>query len=169
MKLLEVSALAIRFIGIFLFIFSLQHFMVWLLSTREFEEGADVVIAIFFMYGLPLILSLALILLPVSIAKVITPKSSVAETENTEGTIRFLYASTIVLGLYLIASALPDISYISLTLISIYKFDAINASTSTTDNTIQLIASLIELAIGLLLTLKTQAVIAVISKAKKRI
>lgn len=169
MKLLEVSALAIRFIGIFLFIFSLQHFMAWLLSSKGFDEGAAVAIAIFFIYGFPLILSLAFILLPVSIAKVITPKSSVVETENTEGTIRFLYASTIVLGLYLIASALPDISYISLTLISIYKFDVINASTSTTDNTIQLIASLIELAIGLLLTLKTQAVIAVISKVKKQI
>ena len=166
MKLLEVSALAIRFIGIFLFIFSVQHFMAWLLSSKGFDEGADVAIAIFFMYGFPLILSLAFILFPVSIAKVITPKSSVAETENTEGTIRFLYALTIVLGLYLIASALPDIVYTGLTIISIYKFDAINASTSTTSNTISLISHFTELAIGLLLTLKTKAVISIISKAK---
>lgn len=167
MKLIEISALAIRFIGIFLLINSLQHLAAWLISATEFDSSDDISINILFLYGFPLIFSLALILFPVSIAKVTTPKSSIAETENTEGTIRFLYASTIVLGLYLIASALPNIAYIGLTLISIYKFDAINASTSTADNLIRLIATFIELAIGLLLTLKTQAVIAVISKAKK--
>ncbi len=170
MKLVEISALAIRIIGLFLLFSTLQYFSTWLIALKNVgaSDGAiDVQLVNFIIYGAPALISFVLIAFPVSVAKILTPRSSEISNENDQATVRFLYALVIAIGLFIIAKALPDIAYNILMLISIKSYNTINGDSSINDYIISTIVSFFELFIGYVMAVRTERVLSVINKARQ--
>ena len=170
MKLVEISALAIRIIGIFLLFTTLQYFSAWFIVFKDVgasEEFISKQLVNFTLYGIPAFISLVLILFPVTVAKVLVPRSSEAANENDQATIRFLYAFVVAIGLFVIARALPDIAYNILTLISINLSQPINGAGSMNEYIISTIVSFIELFIGGIMVVRTESVLSAVNKARQ--
>jgi hypothetical protein len=169
MKLIEISALAIRIIGIFLLFRTLKYFVAWFIALRNVgvSEVVNEQLANVTVYGIPAFISLVLILFPVSLAKILVPKSSEVADENDQATIRFLYALVVAIGVYIIAKALPDIAYNILTLISINSFYPMNGGDALNEYIINTIVSFIELFIGFVMAIKTERVLSAIKKARQ--
>lgn len=172
MKLYEATALAIRILGIYLLLDAIS-FAVDLYGQREQFiamrelDFLDILIPLFFSsIGFFTLTGLICIKFPVSIAKYVVPTSSVNQPTINLNSNDFSNLAITILGLYILSWAIPDVIYNALMIIKGNYFNSSNAEIY--EFVINEAATMIELSIGLYLTLSSAGVNILISRFRGR-
>lgn len=163
MKLLPLAALAVRVLGIYLFIKTV--------STVPFEikhiidsPKNNFLTAYLFYNGLIFVVSMIFILFPKSAAKLLIPIESDSSTEAQIDYQKLEACAFAILGMYVLSYAVPDLFYNAIFLMKVFVLQDQDWSDYSKQFTVNFIVTCIEIVIGLVLLLGTKGLIRLITK-----
>lgn len=156
MKLLEVGALAIRIIGILLLLKILGGFTSWLIAFNEVSSPALTTPQLVSYYVFPFLISLVFIKFPLTLAKVVVPRSSEQSSELSGDSGSIQLAGFIILGVYLVANAIPDFLH---NLMLIFSYSRSESRLELPGLYAAELATVIEAAVGLYLVLGAKGLV----------
>ena len=165
MKITEVTALGIRVFGILFLLKLASSFTAWYMSIDSSVEPSYSKIQLLFTYIVPFLLSLIAIKFPVFLAKLLISTSSQPSQElETDGK-SIQLAAFVILGVFILSYAIPDLIHNALIIIALNKEEA------QVDNYpyyINEITTFIELAIGLYLAIGANGIYKTIERLRSR-
>lgn len=161
MKLTEFAALGFRLFGLYLLLNAITGFIAWVAANSAVAQPALTTVQVGLIYLLPVAISLALILFPVTLAKLVVPSSRVPSPELRFESSGLLHAGTALLGLYFVARAIPDFVHNIMVLVAL---DQHMQSSQRTEAYINEFITVIELAVGLYLVFGARGLVHLIER-----
>lgn len=157
MKIIEVSALSLRAMGIFLFLKLFGALMGWLAASESLRVAVQEALSkphLIAIFAIPIGISLVLMKFPLTIARAITPIASTSELEmSSDGSV--FTTGICLLGVYFIARSVPDLLY---NLIYIIMYSGVEDSLGLKRAYLNEFITVIEMAIGLYLALGSRGI-----------
>jgi len=169
MPRLEVIAVGVRLLGIFLFVFLLRDMSLVIDALSQFKQANNNVTNGIALYAaitiVALLLSLYMIKFPISVSKMLSTKSRVQSPEINGNTEIFQTTGVLLLGVYILSWAIPDLINNIIHLWQIKEFMPTDtANIAYTWNSI--ITTLVELGIGIYCAINSHGLIRLIQKLR---
>lgn len=170
MKLIEITALAVRLLGIYLLLDAIVNagaLLPLLFGGNGVEAHSP------YSSMLPLLISktlffgavgLVMIFFPITLSKRLVPQTSLDMPTITAAGAEFSETALCLLGIYILSWALPDLAYNLMIYNATYQTSDIFGSTVETK--VSIAVTMIEIAIGLFLTLRSNGLVALISRLR---
>ncbi|WP_163832875.1 hypothetical protein [Spartinivicinus ruber] len=170
MKVIEVTALGLRLVGLFMLVKALaaipgNYVQYQQMILTDFRDSGDQ-IGFYYFFVSPLIMFIASILIikfPVSIAKLLVPNSFAdSPTLETDGK-QIQIAGLVLLGVYILSWSVPDFFYNFLGLFYFKQFSSGDAN-GLSQYWVGLVITLLEMLIGLYLAIGASGIYKLIRK-----
>ena len=174
MKLIELLSVTIRIFGILLVVHCLRVFPSWLTEIKQLKENSTysvdpgISMNLYYFSAIAILLiAIIMIVLPVSIAKILATKSSSNSPLLEEKGEAIQIAGFTIIGVYILTWAIPDLLLNALVIFELKMYTP-SDSLGLTQAVHSEIVTLVEIGIGLYLTLSAQGVTKLIRKFRER-
>jgi len=169
MQSIEVLGVGIRVLGIFLLITLLRE-MPLIIETisqyKNLDPNANGSMTIYAALSLMFIMcSLVMIKFPISISKLLIPKTQVSSPELNSNLVALQITAITILGLFILSRAVPDLINNIISLLNAKSYRP-NDDAGIAYIWNSLITTLIEIAIGLYCTLNSSGLIKIINRLR---
>lgn len=174
MKDVEFLGCGLRLLGLFLILKSIQMAGNGLISLGQYDQvtmGIDTTLfglSIWFPVAITFLASIFLMMFPVSLAKWCLPRSS-ADTKDIDFSDATLVISgSVLMGIYVLSRAVPDLAYNVLFLYQQYSLDPHN-NHHISETMIRALVTVIEIGIGVYLVIGSKSLFRLVNQLRGRL
>ena len=169
MKSIEALGISVRVLGIFLLVTLLRDMPLTMMATSQFNNDfldtnypMIIYVVLSFIF---LICTLIMIKFPISISKLLLPKTEISSSELNNDLDTLQITAITILGIYILSSAIPDLTNNILSLINLKEYMP-HDEVGITFAWHSLITTFLEILIGIYCTLGAKGIINIIHRCR---